>query len=1253
MTNEERMKSDFNLTDDEMIATLDKANAKLRSFKNQSDTQLLERFYAFAEMFEIIGAAVFVKDIEGKYVLVNEKWEELTYIKTEETIGCHDIDLFPESISKVFALEDQKVLHDGTASSSKGSFLFDFQTKHLVSLRFPITNAEKKMIGFCGIVTETSRQNTLEQRLAKLARCMLTFTADHLQNINNLVALAGEEFQAACALYNKLENKQLCAIGQWNAPEGFQSESAPEGHICFDVIQQGNDEVTVLQNLDQSIYAQTDPSVAAFQLVSYIGVPVKSKGKTLGSLCLVYQYKFIPTASDLDFFKLIAYTVSNEETRQDDELIISESDNKFSKLLMEIPSMAVQGINQAGKVISWTKTSEEFYGYSAQEAIGEYIWDLIVPDEMKNHVKDIIRNTFSQQRPSEVFEFQTKRKDGSKFWVQTSQTHVSLPRKEPFLFSFDQDITDRKLAEAKIRESEENYRNLFNNAQVGLFKVDLMTPKTIDCNDKLAKMGGYDSREEMIATDIALNNYVDPKVREKMLKEFKEFGSVNNFEAQFYRKDRSKFWLNFSFRLNKEKGWVEGAAVDITDQKNAQKALVESEANIKAIVESSLDSVWSINANYEIEYINKVFTDEFYQTFGKKLIKGSNILRALPQPMFKVWKERYDLVFRGEQITFVEEIKVGRNSTFIEVLMQPIIIEHVVKGVSTYARNITEKAVADKLLKYQAEMRKLLVKFSSSFINLPLHMLKNGIQTSLEKLGTFVGADRSYIFFYDFENKLGRYSYEWCNEGIASFIHIFPIIPLEDFRHFVHEHQQGHHLQLENIDFVRDNELHELFSLQDIKSLATTPLMRGDECIGFIGFDMVRNYRVFEAHEFQLIDVYAQMIVNVVERMEQEQQLIDAKEKAVESDQLKTAFLQNMSHEIRTPMNGILGFVDLLKEPDLTFEEKAKYISIIEKSSNRLLNTINDILEISKIEAGQEEVQLSSVNVNEVLHYFYDFFKPMADERGVRLILGRHLESTSSIILTDKHKLETVMVNLINNALKFTFKGFVEFGSYLEDNKLKFYVKDSGIGIPLDRQASIYERFVQADLNITRPHEGSGLGLAIVKAFLAMLGGEIYLKSEEGRGTTFRVTLPYNPADFKELKHKTLKAEKLSQTPITALVAEDDDVSYLIMNMMLQKENIKTIRTLNGEDTITAVKTHPEITFVLMDIKMPKMNGLESTKEIRHFQPRLPIIAQTSYAMPGDREKALASGCDEYISKPIDRNELFKIIYKLLKEKQI
>lgn len=812
-------------------------------------------------------------------------------------------------------------------------------------------------------------------------------------------------------------------------------------------------------------------------------------------------------------------------------------------------------------------------------------------------------------------------------------------------------FSSSKMENEPISESEENYQNLWNNAQVGLFRLSLKNGKTIVCNDRLAAMNGFASADEMTAEYDILNNFVDVEVRQQVLKSFYKNGFVNNFEAQFNRKDGSVFWASFSLRLNREKDWVEGVAVDISNYKDTQKALIEHEANIKAIVESSLDNVWSVNTNYEVEYINEVFANSFFYAFGKKLEKGSNIVEALPDSLKELWRGRYEKSFLNEHFSFEEEIKTDHQSVFIEVVVQPIVIDGKVKGASFYGRDITENKRRERLLKYQSNLRELLVELSSGFINAPLKNIESSIQASLARIGNFIGVDRSYIFFYDFENKVGRYAYEWCNEGIAPFIHESPLILFDDFGDNLEQHLHGKHHQIESVDLYPESKLRDLLKNQDIKSLVTIPLMQQGQCSGFVGFDAVRDIRVFENHELQLFHVYAQLIVNVVERMKKEQELIDAKEKAVEADRLKTAFLQNMSHEIRTPMNGILGFVDLLKETDLTPEEKIKYIGIVEKSGKRLLNTINDIIEISKIEAGQEKLRLSQVDVNKMLHYFYDFFMPQAIERGLRFTIGKHTFADFSVIQTDKNKLEAVLGNLLNNALKFTFVGDVEFGNYLENKMLVFYVKDTGIGIPFDRQQAIFDRFVQADLEITRPHEGSGLGLAIVKAYLTMLGGSISLESEEGKGSVFRFSLPYSHCALPALQAETVKIEKPNEVPLTALVAEDDDVSFLILSKMLSKQNINLIRAFNGMDSVMAVKMYPEISFILMDIKMPKMSGLEATKEIRKIKPSLPIIAQTSYALSGDREKALAAGCDEYISKPIDRNELLKLIGKVVSKK--
>ncbi|MFH2141967.1 MAG: transporter substrate-binding domain-containing protein [Bacteroidota bacterium] len=233
-----------------------------------------------------------------------------------------------------------------------------------------------------------------------------------------------------------------------------------------------------------------------------------------------------------------------------------------------------------------------------------------------------------------------------------------------------------------------------------------------------------------------------------------------------------------------------------------------------------------------------------------------------------------------------------------------------------------------------------------------------------------------------------------------------------------------------------------------------------------------------------------------------------AKEKAEESDHLKTIFLQNMSHEIRTPMNGILGFVHLLKNPDLSEEKKSKYLDMISISSKRLLETITNIIEISKIESNLINLHIKTIHLNEMLNYQYHFFKPHAESKNLVFTLTTQLTDAQAVFKSDIYMLECIVINLINNALKFTDEGGIEIGNYLKGNDVVIFVKDTGSGIPVDRQSAIFDRFVQADVKITRPHEGSGLGLAIVKGYTEALGGEVKLKSEQGKGSLFSVFLP-------------------------------------------------------------------------------------------------------------------------------------------------
>jgi PAS domain S-box-containing protein len=385
---------------------------------------------------------------------------------------------------------------------------------------------------------------------------------------------------------------------------------------------------------------------------------------------------------------------------------------------------------------------------------------------------------------------------------------------------------------------------------------------------------------------------------------------------------------------------------------------------------------------------------------------------------------------------------------------------------------------------------------------------------------------------------------------------------------------------------------------------------------------------------------------DITERKKFEKELIEAREKALESDRLKSAFLANMSHEIRTPMNGILGFTNLLSEPGLTSTEVREYIKIIQKSGERMLNTVNDLIDISKIETGQMQVVHSETSVKEQILSLYNFFYPEAAEKRLSFILKDDITPDNVMIRTDIAKLDSILTNLIKNAIKYTEKGTIEIGASLIKNKLDVYVKDTGIGIQPDRHEAVFNRFEQADFGDTRAFEGSGLGLAIVKAYIEMMGGKIELKSQPGEGSVFSFFIPVelvaeNPA-IEEYHEEKKDMDELKKLKI--LIVEDDPVGLQFLKAVLFPYDAEIFTAENGKVAVETIKNNQEINIVLMDLRMPVMDGYEATRQIREFNKRVFIIAQTAFALSGDREKAINAGCNDYISKPILKNELYEKI---------
>lgn len=433
-----------------------------------------------------------------------------------------------------------------------------------------------------------------------------------------------------------------------------------------------------------------------------------------------------------------------------------------------------------------------------------------------------------------------------------------------------------------------------------------------------------------------------------------------------------------------------------------------------------------------------------------------------------------------------------------------------------------------------------------------------------------------------------------------------------------------------------------------------------DEVMGTASIGV--NITDSKMHEKMLEEKNAEIEVQNEALKEINRELYKAKERAEESDHLKSAFLANMSHEIRTPMNSILGFSDLLKDSKLTSEKQLRYIGVIEQSGKRMLNIINDILTISKIESGIKDISKSEFNINELIENLYVSFKNEIEEKGIDFSYKNDLPDSEAIIKSDSEKIYAVLNNLVKNAIKFTSNGAIAVGYNLkkdsEHDKLEFYVKDTGGGISQEKTQLIFERFRQGSESLTRNYEGAGLGLSISKSFVEMLGGKIWVESEEENlpdgktgNTIFYFTIPIDVKLNKktEMKNSTYETGTSHQNKeLKILIVEDDITSEKMLEIMIEDYCKSPLVATNGLEAVQLCKDNPDIDFVLMDIKMPELNGYDATRIIREFNKDLIIFAQTAYALPGDREKALEAGCNDYITKPYSQAELTGLIDKYI-----
>lgn len=707
------------------------------------------------------------------------------------------------------------------------------------------------------------------------------------------------------------------------------------------------------------------------------------------------------------------------------------------------------------------------------------------------------------------------------------------------------------------------------------------------------------------------------------------------------------------------------SAYEHAQLKEQKAALAESEKKYRLLAENSGDVIFTFDLDLNYTYVSpavkqlrgynadevmkqhipEILTHESYLKVQKVLEKLTSIKKG----------ERADL---DPEVLELEMTRKDGTTVWTEVKASVLIDDNSKPlGILGVTRDISVRKSYECELKNLSGLQGILIKIASEYINIPISDIDTSIRKSLTEIGSFANADRAYIFEYDWERQSCSNTYEWCADGISAQIENLKDVPLVEIPNWVETHSKGQTMFIENVEMLdREDGLKKILEPQEIQSLIAFPMMDGGTCIGFVGFDWVKKVHAISNRETLLLRIYAQMIVNVKNRVKLETTLTFEKTRAQESDRLKSAFLATMSHELRTPLNAIIGFSDLIG-PDMDKEDIIEMCRIINTSGAHLLEIIEDLFDVSFIESGQFRMQPEPTNLSRLFDEIHSIIKneqQKLKKQNLIVIKLAEADNYPQMIEVDPVRLKQVMLNLLKNALKFTMQGSVEYGYYATVSNGKpvweFCVKDTGVGIPADKQKLIFDAFRQADDSNTRKFGGVGIGLSISNKLVTLMGGKLGVESTEGKGSRFSFTLP------------RISAETTAENPLsgnitepdeshpgkTILIAEDDNAGFLLLSTLLKPYNLTILHAATGTSAVELCSRNKNIELVLMDVNMPELNGYKATRKIKQSRPGLPVIAQTAYAISGDMEQAFNAGCDGYISKPINKSELYTLMNKYL-----
>lgn len=1136
-----------------------------------------------AALLNSVGQAVIATDEVGVITYLNRAAEALYGWSFDEAIGTNIINITVPDISMQESIEIMSKLTRG--ETWQGEMLVRNKNNVIFPVfinNSPIFDSKGNLKGIIGISTDITERKEKEQQLKLLESVII--------NANDSVLITEAE------PFDEPGPRILFVNSAFTKMTGYTAEEVigktPR------ILQGTKTDKNELKKLSAALrnWEQCEAT-----LVNY---------KKTGEEFWVHL-SITPVANENGWFTHWIAIERDVTEKMKAEEALRQSELRYRELVKNL-EVGVVLQDRDSRILLTNDKALELLGLTKEQLIGKTSfdpeWNIINENgeifEGKDHPSNLSLTTKKPVHNVIMGVFRPLTKD--RVWLVVHANPIININGEPIqtIVSFE-DITERRKAEMALKESEQQLRLAIRSGDLGLWDWNARTG-VLSVNDRWLEMLGL-NRESITPSIEYWHSLVHPEDMPKLINIIAE--TINNpegtsieVEIRAKHSNGNYIWIldmgNIVERA--EDGSpirIVGTHMDITERKEIELAVQENEAKLRLIFDTLGEGV-ALNEiiyneqgemiDYRILEVNQAYYSVAQYDTSRKVIGAlaTELYKMDLQTISDFWNYH-----KNQKETIYTEFQGPEDGRYFGIYTSPI-FNH--KFVTSFL-DITERRMNEKALKESEEKFRNIINLS------PVPYALNDDNENV----TYLNEAFINTFGYDLND-------------IPTLLDWWPkAYPDPIYREMVS--------QIWSDRLLKSKENNEPFEPMELNIHCKDGSVK--TVIGEAGA-LSSNY----------LGTHLVILYDITDRKETEMELLTAKERAEESDRLKSAFLANMSHEIRTPMNGILGFTSLLKEDELNRNEQLEYIGIIEKSGSRLLNIINDIIDISKIESGQIKVNIAKTNIKEQLNYILDFFKLEAESKGIKLISKINLKDEESIIETDREKIYAALINLTKNAVKFTSKGSIEIGCNIKSNMLEFYVKDTGYGIPKDKLNLIFERFRQVSESLSRNYEGAGLGLSITKAYIEMLGGNIWAESNLGKGSTFYFTIPYtNSTKAKKANRSDMNNNDTTKSKkIKVLIAEDNEESEKFLTIAMKKYSSEILVAHNGNEAVDIAKANPDIDLILMDVQMPTLSGYEATKQIKSFNSNVIIIAQTAHGFDSDRKEALNIGCDDYISKPID-----------------